>query len=277
MLWRRLRVVLRRSVTFAIWSIVCWVAYERAADADNSTSTPALLAFLEEDLGTTPDEIAKLLTRYAGRQDPDVEPHLARWASSQLTVAILETGYARPDVQDLIAGLNDVAFRTNRHISFCIQPLSVNSDGTYVPRLNDVDCLRQQSDVLLVVDNSPLPSRPLYRDLLLRATLPEDVAFWEARADADGTLFQQTGCEERMRLDKVSWVYSSATAYVRIVDRGVSYRSCIRALPYLIFGQLPVKRPNGRQDLIPELLELRYSPDLSAGMTLEEIKASLAR
>jgi hypothetical protein len=218
-----------------------------------------------------------LLTRYAIRQDPAVEPHLARWLKSELDVTILETGDAQSDVQDVIARLDDTAHRIGRHISYCIQPLRVASNEAYSPKLPDVSCLKHQSDVLILVDNSPIPSRVLYGDLLLRAMLPEEVAFWDARAEADASAFQKTSCEERMNVGGDSWEFSAATAYLRIVDRGISYRSCMRVLAYLIFGQRPVKRANGRQDLIPEMLELLYSSDLSSGMSREQITMVLDR
>lgn len=45
----------------------------------------------------------------------------------------------------------------------------------------------------------------------------------------------------------------------------------LREMVYLIFGQLPVMKPDGRQVLVPERVELQYSLELHLGMSMSEL------
>jgi hypothetical protein len=246
-----------------------------AAKADSPQSIASLVRYLEKELSFNTDEIARLLLQYPAKWERNTEPRLARWQLASLKVTILSTGDARADVSDFIANMGSLGSMIGRHVEYCVRPISVPSDEAYAPSLDDIECLRKPSDLVLLVDNSPTPSRALYRDLRSRATLPEEARFWGARETSDLLPFQKTSCEVRTKLDLETSALSSATAYFRVVDRGTDYKGCVLALPFLIFGQLPIAKADGHQELVPELLELLYSPSLQPGMSEAEIKRRL--
>jgi hypothetical protein len=137
------------------------------------------------------------------------------------------------------------------------------------------DCLNGRVDVVVFIDGTPQSSSKILRSLQSWSTVQTTKDFWGKYAEHPPQ--QATYCEAHNTIDAPS--ITGGSAYFRLIEDTPEnlgwVKTCNQALPFLIFGQRPIRTSATSQSFVVELLQLNYSPELRPGMQLDDVEKLL--
>jgi hypothetical protein len=253
------------------------------ATADDTPSPHDLATSIVEKYHLTTDSIADALTFWGTNQlSPDSEPpRLVRWVQDPLRFAVVLTSEDTKEAVAFARSMNTVARAIGRKTEYCSQRIEPSEGGGYAPTLDQQRCQSIPYDIVVLIDTSSMSPTQLFEDFATRAQTSTERQFWQARASAGPEAFSDTSCDEVFRIEPDKSAIVSGAIYLRVPDKTASddpkLTQCLLGLPYLILGQRPIQVSDVQRVFALEMLELTYSPELRAGMTLREVIRALSK
>jgi len=248
-----------------------------SAVADDTATIRTLRQELMEKYKIGLDDIVRLLWFSKADVLNDFEPRFVRWPTDTLNIEVLTTENVATAASEFTSRMDETASIAGRHVKLCTRQILMNEDGGYSPRLQDLGCLHEPHEIVLLIDTTPNGAMTIFPSLRLTApTLDEDI-FWKYREEANPEYFARTTCGAHMSIDLRSSAVTSGAAYLRVADRGERLIECLDQLPYWIFTQVPIRDPEGHPIFTKEMLQLSNQPALQAGMTMSQVTSILAQ
>jgi len=257
----------KRPLAVAVGLIALVAAAQTPAPADEEVpSVQNLARVLERDYHLTPRKIAEYVT-FLGLNVYTRRARLVRWHEGTLAFAVLTKGVAPSLLNAFKSNMDKTTAKARLGATYCIDELPVSDS-----QLREIpSCLTKAYDVMVFIDGSPEPSPDILRSLAIRTATEPGKDFWNKYA---GHPSQPTAfCDGHVSIGSTD--ITASDAYFRVVQEGATnlgwVNVCSNVLPFIILGQMPIRKSASEQTFVSELLELNYSPELRPGMELEDI------
>jgi hypothetical protein len=237
---------------------------------DVTPSVRDLVRSVERNYHLSTVDIAKYLTLW-GTNVYTHEEQLVRWRDGNLAIAILIKDVSPQWVEIFKHNMDQVATWARHGASYCVDQVSPSGfDSSEVP-----DCLKGKVDVVVFIDGTPESSSRVFQGLQSWSTDQLTKDFWGKYAEQPSQ--PTTFCEAHNSFDAPQ--ITGGLAYYRLIEGGAEnlkwVKACNQALPFLIFGQRPIRTSATSQAFVVELLQLTYSSALRPGMQLDEVQKQL--